>query len=38
MVTNQPEHESDDPAGDTVAYVCVTNQKDIALANLIVQQ
>ena len=29
--TNQPEHESDDRAGDTVTSVCVTNEKDIAL-------
>ena len=29
--TNQPEHESDDCAGDTVTSVCVTNEKDMAL-------
>ena len=29
--TNQPEHESDDHAGDTVTSVCVTNEKDMAL-------
>ena len=29
--TNQPEHESDDRAGDTVTPVCVTNKKDMAL-------
>ena len=29
--TNQPEHESDDLAGDTVTSVSVTNQKDVAL-------
>ena len=28
---NQPEHESDDHAGDTVTSVCVTNEKDMAL-------
>ena len=32
--TNQPEHESDDLAGDMVTSVCVTNEKDSA-ANLI---
>ena len=29
--TNQPEHESDDRAGDTVTSVCVTNEREIAL-------
>ena len=29
--TNQLEHESDDPAGNTVTSVCVTNEKDMAL-------
>ena len=29
--TNQPEHELDDRPGDTVTFVCVTNQKDLAL-------
>ena len=28
---NQPEHESDACAGDTVISVCVTNEKGIAL-------
>ena len=26
--TNQPEHELDDHAGDTVTSACVTNEKD----------
>ena len=26
--TNQPEHESDDRAGDPVTCVCVSNEKD----------
>ena len=29
--TNQLEHESDDRAGDTVTFVCVTIEKDMAL-------
>ena len=28
--TNQPEHESDNRAGDMVSSVCVTNEKDMA--------
>ena len=29
--TNQPEHESDDSASDRVIFVCITNEKDMAL-------
>ena len=29
--TNQPDHEVDDPASDTVTFVCATNEKDMAL-------
>ena len=28
---NQPEHKSDDRAGDTATSLCVTNEKDMAL-------
>ena len=30
--TNQPEHESDDRAGDTVTSLGATNEKDVALS------
>ena len=29
--TNPLEHESDDPAGNTISSVCVTNGKDMTL-------
>ena len=29
--TNPLEHESDDPAGNSVSFVCVANGKDMAL-------